>query len=261
MARRTKVDDEFAGRVALVTGAARGLGAELCRALVARGAKVGFSYLSSKAPAAALVKELGGTRRALAQRADVSDERDAKALVRATVKAFGRLDFLVNNASYSKDALWKAKIEEVPTSEFERVLAVDLVGTFNMCKHAAPVMRRQRFGRIVNFSSAGSLAGDDTMVAYNPAKVGVVGLTRTLARALAKDGVTVNAVAPGSIDTGWVERWKLSARDLDETMAEIPVGRIGTPSDVEHAVLFLLSERAGFITGQTLPVDGGVTHG
>lgn len=252
---------EFSGRVALVTGAARGLGADLVRELAARGAKVALSYLSSKDAADALVEELGGAGRVQAMKADVSREKDAKALVSGAARRFGRVDFLVNNASYSNDALWKAPIERVPTSEFERVLAVDLVGTFNMCKHAAPHMRRRKFGRIVNFSSAGSLAGDETMVAYNPAKVGVVGLTRTLARAFAPDGITVNAVAPGSIDTGWIKRWKLSEKDLEETVKEIPMGRVGLPSDVVHAVLFLLSDRAGFITGQTLPVDGGVTHG
>jgi len=256
-----KKEQGFEGRVALVTGAARGMGAEILRELSAQGARVAFSYLSSKDEADALVRELGGSKRAIARKADVSVEDQARGLVQAARSAFGRLDFLVNNASYSSDGLFKARLEDIPTKEFMRVLEVDLVGTFNMCKHAAPVMRKQKFGRIVNFSSAGSIAGDETMIVYNPAKVGVVGLTRTLARALAKDGVTVTAVAPGSIDTGWVKRWKLSPQDLKETVAEIPVGRIGAPADIVHAVLFLLSDRAGFITGQTLPVDGGVTYG
>ena len=251
----------FEGRVALVTGAARGLGAELVRSLHAEGAAVAFSYLSSKGPAEALVAELGGERRALAVRADVSRETEARKLVAAAVQKFGRLDCLVNNASYSDNGLWKAPLEGIDSRKFARVLEVDVLGTFNMCKHAARPMREGKFGRIVNFSSAGSIAGDETMVAYNPAKVAVVGLTRTLARALAPDGITVNAVAPGSIDTGWIERWGLSKKDLRETLAEIPLGRLGAPADVVHAVLFLLSERAGFITGQTLPVDGGVTSG
>ena len=251
----------FAGRVALVTGAARGLGAEVVRNLHAEGAQVAFSYLSSKGPADDLVSELGGPGRALAVRADVSKEADARKLVAAVLKKFGRLDCLVNNASYSNDALWKAPLEGIDSREFARVLEVDVVGTFNMCKHAAGPMRKRKFGRIVNFSSAASRAGDEWMIAYNPAKVAVVGLTRTLARALARDGITVNAVAPGSIDTGWIERWGLTKKDLEETLAEIPVGRLGTPADVVHAILFLLSERAGFITGQTLPVDGGVTFG
>ncbi len=220
-----------------------------------------FSYLSSGAASDELIAKLDPSPGVIARKADVSKEAEAKALVAATVKAFGRLDMLVNNASYSNDDLWKAPLEKVPTSEFERALQVDLVGSFNMSKFAVRAMRKHRFGRIVNFSSAGALAGDDTMIAYNPAKVGVVGLTRTLARAVARDGITVNAVAPGSIDTGWIERWKLTPSDLKETLDEIPVGHIGTPADVVHAVLFLLSERAGFITGQTLPVDGGVTHG
>ncbi len=260
-ARSREANAPLAGRVALVTGAARGLGADVVRRLHAEGASVAFSYLSSKAPAEALLKELGGTKRALAVRADVSREADTRRLVAAVLAEYGRLDFLVNNASYSNDALWNAPFERVESRQFARVLEVDVVGTFNMCKHAAGPMRKQKFGRIVNFSSAASLAGDETMVAYSPAKVAVVGLTRSLARALARDGITVNAVAPGSIDTGWIERWGLTKKEIAETIAEIPMGRIGTPAEVVEAVMFLLSESAGFITGQTLPVDGGVTVG
>jgi acetoacetyl-CoA reductase/3-oxoacyl-[acyl-carrier protein] reductase len=251
---------EFAGRVAIVTGAARGLGADVVRALHGKGATVAFSYLSSKDAARALEAELGAGRVA-GWRADVSKEGQARAFASAVAKRFGRIDLLVNNASYSNDALWNARIEKVPTQEFERVLAVDLVGSFNMSKCAVPVMRRRRYGRIVNFSSAGSLGGDETMIAYNAAKVGIVGLTRTLARAEARNGITVNAIAPGSIDTGWIKRWGLTRKDLKETLKEIPVGRLGQPQDAVHAVLFLLSERAGFITGQTIRVDGGVNFG
>ena len=247
--------------MALVTGAARGLGADVVRELHDRGAAVAFSYLSSSKPAEELAKQLAGGPGVYSVRADVSREADAKRLVEETVQRFGRLDILVNNASYSNDALWKAPIEKVSSEEFSKVFSVDLLGAFHMCKHAAPAMRRKKFGRIVNFSSAGSIAGDETMVAYNPAKVGVVGLTRTLARAFAKDGITVNAVAPGSIDTGWIERWKLTPADLKETVKEIPMGRVGQPADVVHAVLFLASEKAGYITGQTLAIDGGVTYG
>lgn len=260
-AQGRKASAPFSGRVALVTGGARGLGAEMVKGLHAQGASVAFSYLNSKGAAADLLSKVGGAKGALTLRADVSREADARKLVAAVVEKFGRLDCLVNNASYSDAALWKAPLERVDSRRFAQVLAVDVVGTFNMCKHAVPVMRKRRFGRIVNFSSAGSLAGDETMIAYNPAKVAVVGLTRTLARVLARDGITVNAVAPGSIETGWVERWGLSKRDLAETLAEIPLGRLGTPAEVVHAVSFLLSKEAGFITGQTLPIDGGVTVG
>lgn len=249
------MDGDLRGQVALVTGGSRGIGRAVCAALAGDGARVAVNFRTSEREARDLVRRLGP--RAGAFRADVASPREVEAMVSAVRRKWGRIDILVNAASYSSPRGWKVRLEEMDPAEVERTLQVDLMGTFHCCRAVAPLMRRQRRGKIVNFASAAAIGGDPTTLLYAGAKMGIVGLTRALARELAPR-IQVNAVAPGSIRTGWLEGWGLSARDLAGLRAEVPLGRIGEPEEVAEVVRFLAGPRSDFITGQTWIVDGGV---
>lgn len=251
------VQQALAGKVAVVTGAARGIGAEICRRLNRDGATVAFTYLTSEPEAKALEKQLSENNPARGLRVDVSDPRQVPPLFHDVYREFRRVDYLVNNASYNVPGLWKVPLEILRIDDWDRLLAVDLTGTFLCCRAAAPLMRKSGGGVIVNFASSAALLGDETTWAYNAAKVGVVGLTRSLARLLAPQ-IRVNAIAPGSIDSGWVKKWSLSAKDIQDLKRTTLLRRIGTPGDIAGVVAFLLSDRASYVTGQTLCVDGGM---
>lgn len=241
-----------------MTGGSRGIGRAVSLALAREGARVAVNYRSSEQEARALVRRLRAHGPAKAVRADVSSPREVEAMVEAVRRKFGRIDILVNAASYSSPRGWKVRLEDLDVGEFMRTIEVDLKGTLLCCRAVAPLMRKQRRGKIVNFASAAAIAGDPTTLLYAGAKMGIVGLTRALAREMAPH-VRVNAVAPGSIRTGWLEGWRLTARDRKELLGEIPLRRIGEPEEVAEVVRFLASPRSDFITGQTWVVDGGVT--
>lgn len=245
-------------RVALVTGGSRGIGRAVCLALARDGALVAVNYRSSEREARALARRLRAHSPADAFRADVSSPRAVAAMVEAVRRRFGRIDILVNAASHSSPRGWKARLEDLDPGEFMRTVEVDLLGTLLCCQAVAPLMRRQKYGKIVNFASAAAIAGDPTTLLYAGAKMGVVGLTRPLARELAPS-IRVNAVAPGSIRTGWLKEWKLTARDRAGLLEETPLRRIGEPEEVAEVVRFLAGPRSDFITGQTWVVDGGMT--
>lgn len=247
---------EFTGKVAIVTGAARGIGAEVCRRLSRDGATVVFTFLSSEGEARTLEKELSGIGAAKGLRVDISDPRQVQPFFHDVKREFKRVDYLVNNASYNVPGLWKVPIETLRMEDWDRLLAVDLTGTFLCCRAVAPLMKREG-GAIVNFSSSAALLGDETTWAYNAAKVGVAGLTRSLARLLAPQ-IRVNAVAPGSIDSGWVKKWSLTAKDIQDLKNTTMLRKIGQPADIAGVVAFLLSDRASYVTGQTICVDGGM---
>lgn len=244
-------------RVVLVTGAAKGVGAAVCRKLAAQGYEILLNYNRSATEAEALSAELKGQTRIATYRADVSNAEQVNEMFAFCGSDFGRLDVLVNNASYSSASAWKRTLVEFDWTEWEKTIQVDLKGTM-LCSHAAfRIMEPQKSGKIINFASSAAMWGDVPTYFYTPAKFAIVGVTRTLSRMFAPH-VQVNCVAPGSIATEWVRKWNLSADDLQAIAKEAPLQRIGTPEEVAELVAFLASPTCTFITGQTVAIDGGI---
>jgi 3-oxoacyl-[acyl-carrier protein] reductase len=243
--------DEFAGRVTFVTGAARGIGLAIVKALVARGAQAAMLDVDVDA-LHAQAQALGAA--ALPIVADVSHGEDVCLAVQTTVQHFGRLDILVNNAGICP----MTAFESIAEGEWERVLAVNLKGAFLCCQAALPHLRRSgKQGRIINIASiAGQMGGVSVAAHYAASKAGVIGLTKSLASRLAADGVTVNCVAPGTIATDLTASW--SEADLARVLTRIPLGRLAQPEEIAEAVCYLASDRASFITGATLDINGGL---
>lgn len=243
----------FEGKTAIVTGGSRGIGRAICLELAADGANVVFCYAGNEGAAketARAVESLGAN--ALAVRCDVSDAEQVDALVKAARETFGRIDILVNNAGITRDNL-AVRMSE---ADFDAVIDANLKGTFLCMKAVSRWMVKQRYGRIVNLSSVVGLRGNAGQVNYAASKAGVVGMTKSLAKELASRGVTVNAVAPGFIETDMTAALSKSARAAAE--GSIPMNRLGAPEDVAKAVAFLAGDAAAYITGQVLAVDGGM---
>ena len=242
------------GSTAVVTGGSRGIGRAVCLELARSGANVVLCYAGREDAAqetAAACQALGA--KALAVQCDVADAGAVKALMDTALEAFGRIDILVNNAGITRDGLLMTMKE----TDFDAVIDANLKGTFLCMKAVARQMMRQRFGRIVNLSSVVGLRGNAGQVNYAASKAGVIGMTKSLAKELASRGVTVNAVAPGFIQTDMTAAMPESAKTA--TLAAIPMGQLGTAEDVARAVAFLASREAGYITGQVLAVDGGMS--
>ncbi|NLM20764.1 MAG: 3-oxoacyl-[acyl-carrier-protein] reductase [Peptococcaceae bacterium] len=241
-------------KTALVTGASRGIGRAIALALAKEGAAIVINYVSNRSLAEEVVREIEKTGgKALAIGADVSNFEEAGALVAKAKEVFGSVDILVNNAGVTKDGLIMRMTEE----DFDRVLEVNLKGAFNCCRHVVPLMVKQRSGRIINITSIVGLVGNAGQANYAASKAGLVGLTKSLAKEIGSRGITVNAVAPGFIETdmtsGLTEKMKEAAKE------NIALKKLGTPADVANAVCFLASEKAAYITGQVISVDGGMS--
>lgn len=241
------------GKIAVVTGASRGIGKEIAKTLAAKGATVVVNYNGSAAKAEETVKEieaLGGKAEAL--QCNVSEYDKAAEMMEYVVKTYGRVDILVNNAGITRDNLLMKMSEE----DFDAVLNTNLKGAFNCIKHISRQMLKQKSGRIINISSVSGVMGNAGQANYCASKAGVIGLTKSVAREIGSRGITVNAIAPGFIDT---EMTAVLPDDVKKAMGEqIPLKRFGTTEDVAQAAVFLASDRAAYITGQVLCVDGGM---
>ena len=237
----------------IVTGGSRGIGRAVAVRLAKDGMNLVINYRGNSAAAEEterMCRELGAE--VLLVQGDVSCAEDCEKLAAQAKEAFGRVDVLVNNAGITRDGLLARMTEE----DFRAVLDVNLVGPGNMMKAVNRIMMKQRYGRIVNLSSVTGLMGNMGQTNYAAAKAGILGMTKSYAREVASRGITVNAVAPGFIDTDMTEAMPEGAKD--KIITGIPMGRTGKPEDVAEAVAFLASEQAGYITGEVLRVDGGM---
>ncbi|MDO4317833.1 MAG: 3-oxoacyl-[acyl-carrier-protein] reductase [Lachnospiraceae bacterium] len=241
------------GQVAVVTGASRGIGAAIAKRLAKEGAFVIVNYQGSQERAEQVKKEIeeAGGRAAL-WRCDVSDAAECQAMLEGVRKEYGAVDILVNNAGINRDGLLLTMSQD----DFDRVVKTNLYGCFYCTKAAAKGMIKKRSGRIVNISSVSGVLGNAGQANYAASKAGIIGFTKTAARELAGRGVTVNAIAPGFIETDMTG--KLSEDVRTAAAAQIPLKRFGKPEDIAAAVAFLASPEAGYITGQVLGVDGGM---
>ncbi|KAI4442963.1 3-oxoacyl-[acyl-carrier-protein] reductase [Schaedlerella arabinosiphila] len=241
------------GQTAVVTGASRGIGRAIALRLASEGALVAVNYQGSKERAEAVkaeIEEQGGT--ALLYQCNVADFAACEEFLKAVTEQTGRLDILVNNAGITRDGLLMRMSEE----DYDAVLNTNLKGTFNCIRFASRQMLRQKSGRIINISSVSGVLGNAGQANYSASKAGIIGLTKSAARELASRGITVNAIAPGFVNTEMTEG--LSEKVKEGAVAQIPLGKFGEPEDIAEAALFLASKGAGYMTGQVLHVDGGM---
>ena len=243
----------FENKIVLVTGAGRGIGAAIAKRFASEGAEVIVNYSGNDEAAQKTVDEItaiGG--QAQKYKCSVNDSESVKVMIDEIIKKFGRIDILVNNAGITKDGLMLRMTDE----DFDRVIDVNLKGTFNCTKYVSKYMLKQKSGKIINISSVVGLSGNAGQINYSASKAGIIGITKSAAKELSSRGITVNAVAPGYVDTDMTK--VLSDNIRNEILKNIPLQRMGNVEDISNCVAFLASEDASYITGQVISVDGGM---
>lgn len=240
-------------QVAFITGATRGIGRQIAITLAKEGYDIALNYRRENEELESVKKEVEKQQvRCIAIKGDVSHFEDCERLVKQVIEEFGKIDVLVNNAGITKDMLFMRMNKE----DFEQVIAVNLVGTFNVTKNVIRHMLKARCGRIVNISSVVGISGNAGQTNYAASKAGIIGFTKSLAKEVASRGILVNAVAPGFIETSMTEVLKEEVKE--EIAKSIPLKRMGTAQDVANVVKFLVSEDSAYMTGQVIQVDGGM---
>lgn len=243
----------FEGKVALVTGAGKGIGKEIALELARGGAKCVINYASSATGAESVAEEIRAMgSEAMAYKCDVSDADAVQKMITDVMEQYGRIDILVNNAGITKDGLMLKMTE----ADFMAVLDINLKGAFNCMKAVTKPMMKQRYGRIINITSIVGIIGNAGQVNYAASKAGLIGMTKSAARELASRNITVNAVAPGFIETDMTDVLPDSVKE--QLLAQIPMKKLGQTGDIANAVCFLADEKASYITGQVLQVNGGM---
>ena len=245
---------KFENKIVLVTGAGRGIGASIAKRFASEGAEVIVNYSGNDEAAQKTVDEITATGgQAQKYKCSVNDSESVKVMIDEIIKEFGRIDILVNNAGITKDGLMLRMTDE----DFDRVIDVNLKGTFNCTKYVSKYMLKQKSGKIINISSVVGLSGNAGQVNYSASKAGIIGITKSAAKELSSRGITVNAVAPGYVDTDMTK--VLSDNIRNEILKNIPLQRMGNVEDISNCVAFLASEDASYITGQVIVLDGGLS--